>query len=68
MIILETHIFATTYPDGMDIEIFNYSTLEKTYKEAILPSEREHVTHMFNSKKFLTKKTSLKDLSKFDSV
>ena len=62
-----TYPLPTTYPDGMDIEIFNYSTLEKTYKKAILPSEREHVTpYMFNSKKFLTKKTSLrKDLSKF---
>ena len=54
---MQTYPLPTTYPDGMDIEIFNYSTLEKTYKKAILPSEREHVTpYMFNSKKFLTKK------------
>ena len=41
----------TTYPDGMDIEIFKYSTLKKTNKEAFLPSEREHVTpYIYNSK------------------
>lgn len=33
-----------TFPDGLDIEILKYSSLEQTWKEAILPSEREHVT------------------------
>lgn len=32
------------YPDGQDIEVFTFSTLEKAWKEAKLPSEREHVT------------------------
>lgn len=33
-----------TYPDGMDVEIFKYSALEKAWNEALLKSEREHVT------------------------
>jgi len=33
-----------SYPDGIDTEIFSYPTLEKTWKEANLLSEREHVT------------------------
>lgn len=34
----------TTFPDGMDTEIFSFEMLEKAWKEAKLPSEREHVT------------------------
>ena len=33
-----------TYPIGIDTEVFSFNTLEKTWKEAKLPSEREHVT------------------------
>lgn len=33
-----------TYPDGLDIEVFRYSCLEKAWQEARLPSQREHVT------------------------
>lgn len=33
-----------TYPDGYDIEIFSFKALETAWKEAKLPSEREHVT------------------------
>jgi len=32
------------YPEGLDIEIFNFSVLEEAKREAKLPSEREHVT------------------------
>ena len=32
------------YPDGQDIEIFKFSALKKTWKEAALPSEKEHVS------------------------
>ncbi|MEM3064599.1 MAG: glycosyltransferase family protein [Candidatus Nitrosotenuis sp.] len=33
-----------TYPDGLDVEIFSFKTLEKIWKNAKLRSEREHVT------------------------
>ena len=33
-----------SYPEGLDIEAFRFSALERTYREAKLLSEREHVT------------------------
>lgn len=33
-----------TFPDGLDVEVFRFSCLEDAWKEARLPSEREHVT------------------------
>ena len=33
-----------TWPDGLDVEIMGYECLEKSWKEAKLLSEREHVT------------------------
>lgn len=33
-----------TYPDGIDVEIFRFSALEKAWNEATLTSDREHVT------------------------
>jgi spore coat polysaccharide biosynthesis protein SpsF (cytidylyltransferase family) len=33
-----------SFPDGLDTEIFTFSSLEKSWKEAVLLSEREHVT------------------------
>lgn len=33
-----------TFPDGLDVEIFSYKCLERAWKEAELPSQREHVT------------------------
>lgn len=33
-----------TYPVGLDTEVFSLAVLEKAWKEAKLPSEREHVT------------------------
>jgi len=32
------------YPEGLDMEIFSFSVLERAWKEGIKPSEREHVT------------------------
>lgn len=34
----------STFPDGLDTEIFTFEALERAFKEARLPSEREHVT------------------------
>lgn len=33
-----------TFPDGIDVEVFKFSSLEKAMKEAQLLSEKEHVT------------------------
>jgi len=32
------------YPDGQDVEVFKFSVLEKAWKNAVLFSDREHVT------------------------
>jgi len=38
-----------TLPDGLDAEIFSFSALEQTWKEAVLPSHLEHVTLFIRS-------------------
>ncbi|OUW57830.1 MAG: hypothetical protein CBD57_04140 [Candidatus Pelagibacter sp. TMED197] len=58
--IANTYPLPATYPDGSDIEIFNFETLKETHKNARLPSEKEHVTfYMWQSKKFKKKKIDL---------
>ena len=39
-----SNIHPPTYPDGMDVEVFSFTALEKAWSEAKLKSEREHVT------------------------
>ena len=34
----------STFPAGFDVEVFSIQTLERTWRDAKLPSEREHVT------------------------
>ena len=36
--------FGETLPDGLDIEIMRFAALEAAWREAKLPSDREHVT------------------------
>lgn len=38
-----------TFPDGLDAEIFRFETLETAWREATLPSHREHVTPFMKS-------------------
>jgi len=33
-----------TYPDGLDTEVFSFAALERAWRDANKPSEREHVT------------------------
>jgi spore coat polysaccharide biosynthesis protein SpsF (cytidylyltransferase family) len=46
-----TNTLTRTYPIGTDVEIFSFTTLEKAWKNATLPSEREHVTPFIRNKK-----------------
>ena len=39
-----SNILPPTFPDGQDVEVFTFSVLEKTWRMAALPSDREHVT------------------------
>lgn len=39
-----SNTLSPTYPEGLDIEVFSFTTLAKAWKEAKKPSEREHVT------------------------
>lgn len=50
-----------TYPIGIDAEIFSMNALEKAWKEAKLPSEREHVTTYMKKKKNNFKTFNLKN-------
>ncbi len=44
----------TTYPDGLDTEVFSFSALERAWHEVFKSSEREHVTPYLRSEKFRT--------------
>lgn len=46
------NFFPRTFPQGTETEIFNFSTLQKTWNEAKKESEREHVTpYIYNNPK-----------------
>ncbi len=41
-----------TYPDGLDTEVFSFAALERAWRQAKKPSEREHVTPYLRTEKF----------------
>jgi spore coat polysaccharide biosynthesis protein SpsF len=43
-----SNVLLRTFPRGMDVELFSFAALKKAAKEAITPSEREHVTPFFH--------------------
>ena len=43
-----TNAVEATWPDGLDVEIFKFNCLEEAWREAKLPSQREHVTPFIN--------------------
>ena len=60
--------FHRTYPFGYGVEVFTFSALENAWKNAKLPSEREHVTPYFYKNKEIFRQTSIEnseDLSRF---
>ena len=38
------NVLKSTYPDGLDVEVFSFSALEQAWQKAQMPSQREHVT------------------------
>lgn len=51
-----------TFPHGLDVEVFSIAALERAYKEAELPSEREHVTP------YIWKNTEIFKVGQFKNV
>jgi len=39
-----TNFFPSTVPQGTEVEIISFNALEKAWKHAVLPSDKEHVT------------------------
>ena len=62
-----SNIFPPTFPDGLDIEIFSFKTLEKVHHKVKLRSDKEHVTSYIRNhpKEFkIFNYENTKDLSK----
>lgn len=49
-----SNVLRYTYPDGLDTEVFSFAALERAWREARKPSEREHVTPYLRTDKFRT--------------
>jgi len=49
-----SNILPPTYPDGLDVEIFTFESLQKANEGANLLSHREHVTPYIRQKKLFT--------------
>lgn len=44
---LTTNVIPPRYPDGLDAEVMSFTALKTAWREAVLPSHREHVTNFF---------------------
>lgn len=50
-----SNTLAPTYPDGLDAEVTSFAALDRAWREARLPSEREHVTpYIYNHPEIFT--------------
>jgi len=63
-----TNTLNRTYPIGTDVEIFSFEILEKTWQNATLPSEREHVTPFIRNKKMNFRVGNLENKKKLDHL
>ncbi|GAH69912.1 unnamed protein product, partial [marine sediment metagenome] len=62
-----SNVLPPSYPDGLDVEVFSFDALERAWKEAVLKSEREHVTPYIWKNQSIFKRMTFKndkDLSK----
>ncbi len=57
-----------TFPDGLDVEVMTLKALECAYKNAILPSHREHVTKYIYDNPKLFKLNSFKQQHNYSSL
>lgn len=57
-----------TFPVGTDVEIFSIKSLEKTWKNATLLSEKEHVTQYIRNKKEKFNIGNIENLEKMDNL
>ena len=44
-----TNTFPRSYPNGNETDIFTYKSLEYVWKNAVLPSEKEHITPFYKN-------------------
>ena len=63
-----TNVLEYTHPDGLDVEVFGYETLEEAWREASSSEEREHVTvYIRESQKFSSKNVeNVVDMSQYE--
>ena len=54
------NVLSRTYPDGQDVEVFSFRVLERAWREAKFPREREHVTIYFREHPEIFKISNLK--------
>lgn len=57
-----------TFPDGLDVEIVRFGALERAWHEAVLPSQREHVTLFINKQPDLFRVGTLKATENFSHL
>lgn len=59
----------SNYPEGLDMEIFSFNTLERAWKEAVKPSEREHVTpYIYNHPEIFRVRTWQNDVEDLSAM
>lgn len=54
-----SNVAPPTFPDGLDGEVFSFESLERAWREAVLVSEREHVTPFIRNHRELFRTVNL---------